>query len=125
MKNNTEITSIGLLLEFPQQAESRVLPDTNIYLRQSVAGVLLALLAAFFFMLETTHAQKQVSTDSPVMGSRSESAASINGRHQAEQIDSSERQAFQHASSEKTRTWSLSSDDWNGWLSGSNGVWID
>jgi hypothetical protein len=106
---------------------NKVFGITNTYLRPSVAGVLLALLAALFVMFEGAHTRKQVSKDSHVSWSRSEIAVSIktSRRQEAEQIDSSETQAFEQLSSDKTKTWSLASDYWYNWFFGSNDIYID
>jgi hypothetical protein len=106
---------------------NKVFGITNTYLSQSAAGVLLALVAALFVMSEGAHARKQVSKDSHVSWSRSEIPVSIktSRRQEAEQIDSSETQAFEHMSSDKRKTWSLACDYWCNWFFGSNDIYID
>jgi len=106
---------------------NKVFGITNTYLRQSVAGVLLALLATLFVMFDGAHARKQVSKDSDVSWSRSEITMSIKTprRQEAEQIDSSETQAFEHMSSDMTKTGSLASDYLYNWFFGSNDIYID
>ena len=106
---------------------NKVVGTTNTYLRQSVAGVLLALLAALFVMSEGAHARKQVFNDSDRSWSRSEIAVSIETSHrqEAEQIDSCEAQSFEHMSSDMTKTWSLASDYLYNWFFGTNDIYID
>lgn len=127
MSNNTEIRSVSLLLEVHESTSSRHLPGTNKYLRQSIAGVLLAVFAAFFVMLEAARSPEVVVKDFQVIESRREIAVSSNNsrRQEAEQIHSSDRQASEHLACEKSRTWPLASGDWNKWFFGSNEVCIN